>query len=1214
MEYLDINNNIQVYKLPLYENPPLIVKYINTLEGLQNIDLYKCINLIEFSLSEIIDLIVKKQLEKINTIKYNIVGGKGLNNIIRNKYLAKSFDFDIHVKNDIDVENISKYIVTECDKELNLHWQQMLRKIMYQKLLTLNMVDTTLENYYMNEHLIYYGVRNHRNGAGPNIKGLFLKLKLRNNLFEYKKKAIDYTNYYTNSLVDLNGNTDGKNILYIPIADIDTDAHLHFGIKVYDVQESIYQNPMEKVNYADYLILLFNLLNCVSKINGKTESNLNKYNKMIKPLYYNCNIYKYHDLNKFNELVAKINTQLQNHININIYNTSTDKFKQLIDNNKVSYINRTTTYGNIIETIINNILNMRDEILNRKCQITIGPSSAIRNSIFKDGINDINKKRLLSEFDNILYDLDKKDLNYYVLQYTGPIYRELNLYCNYINNKIDTTHIKSYTTSTFPIWVCNKTIILNNRTNTYSDTILKINNLYDDYHNDPRIINIKNNLKDSFYIYSLQTVTNLTQMDNLLNRSFIDLTYIKPGDIIEISQYISGTMDLQFNFSSFNNVPTNNIFYKIKINKNNNKWIIINEYSIVPSEAEILIKQGSIFIIQSIDYEVVHINSDVKEYKIITLELCDDTNMDILKKKILISNGFKPLDNVLKSSLFIETAKYVYEKHFKHAYKESNCKYLTAEPSMQINVIDVKGNSINKTIHKNNHSLAHSIRVACWIQLLYLHNKLYNDDNTIDHIFLIKTCIASLFMISGRESEADVNTKNIDQNDFERDCPGIDLNPYERYLKASANNFETYVTTIQDLNLFSQEEIFDYKYCLEYYYYIFTDTQAPSSAPALPNDINRKHKRKLYSEYFKIAHDIDLIRCTDRSILIPIPIETNNSQYQIMKTILSDLAINIIKNTGDRIFSGTLSYSDNTTTNREYSDYIPLEFYLCSTNIEYCIINVLNTSDLYFNNLIYNIENKNFLSNRNNKSFTLNGISNVTNQNQTNNGLNSYQTNTGLNSYQTNNGLNSYQTNNGLNSYQTNNGLNSYQTNNGLNSYQKLIGGSNINLFNYNDIDNDIDMNPIQIKINNNNIGSTFYLSDKTYNKYLSSYDIKYTSIYLQNIYMNFNKINDKNINMKIKYKKKIILQNEYKQMLAPKYFIIDAKIIKNDQILSPKYFIQNYQITKNPLLHDEQNDKILQNSLLNDKSNNLLLDNRLYQMKYLKYKNKYLQLKKSLK
>ena len=158
-----------------------------------------------------------------------------------------------------------------------------------------------------------------------------------------------------------------------------------------------------------------------------------------------------------------------------------------------------------------------------------------------------------------------------------------------------------------------------------------------------------------------------------------------------------------------------------------------------------------------------------------------------------------------------------------------------------------------------------------------------------------------------------------------------------------------------------------------------------------------------------------------------------------------------------------------------------------------------------------------------------------------------------------------------------------------------------------------MDMNPIQIQINNNNIGSTFYLSNKTYKKYLSSYDIKYTSIYLQNIYMNFNKINDENINMEIKYKKKIILKNKkYKQMLAPKYFIIDAKIIPNDQISkNPLLYNKiNDQISKNSLL----NDKILQNSLLNDKLNNLLLDNRPYQMKYLKYKNKYLQLKKSLK
>ena len=115
--------------------------------------------------------------------------------------------------------------------------------------------------------------------------------------------------------------------------------------------------------------------------------------------------------------------------------------------------------------------------------------------------------------------------------------------------------------------------------------------------------------------------------------------------------------------------------------------------------------------------------------------------------------------------------------------------------------------------------------------------------------------------------------------------------------------------------------------------------------------VERKKKREICADYFNISHGIDLIRChsemtiTKRSI---IPVYKNNPMYKYEKGILGKLAIDIIKNTGDRIFISKLSYSEDGSSyliNQTNYDYN--QFYLCSTNVEYCINNVLNTTNSY---------------------------------------------------------------------------------------------------------------------------------------------------------------------------------------------------------------------------------------------------------------------------
>ena len=99
MEYTDSKIKIYVKILPLYLKKKSIIKIlkVNTLSGPRDIDFIDFIKLIEIALCEIID---NKFKSALSTCRYDyyICGGKSINNIISNKYLTKSFDFDIHVK------------------------------------------------------------------------------------------------------------------------------------------------------------------------------------------------------------------------------------------------------------------------------------------------------------------------------------------------------------------------------------------------------------------------------------------------------------------------------------------------------------------------------------------------------------------------------------------------------------------------------------------------------------------------------------------------------------------------------------------------------------------------------------------------------------------------------------------------------------------------------------------------------------------------------------------------------------------------------------------------------------------------------------------------------------------------------------------------------------------------------------------------------------
>jgi hypothetical protein len=222
MEYIDSKRKIKVYNLPLYDTHPVSIKEIKGLEGISNFSFKNFIDLIEFSLFNIIDSLFKKSLKTFTESDYYICGGKAINDLISSK--IKSFDFDIHVKEHDGIIKISKHIANNMKEEVNKSFRLTIRKQIYSILLKINAIDNSLKNYYMTDDLFYYGERIHRENSFIKINGIYIKLKLKNNCFLHKDKNINYTNYFRDGAEkDLPEITDGiLSIIYICTHNVET--------------------------------------------------------------------------------------------------------------------------------------------------------------------------------------------------------------------------------------------------------------------------------------------------------------------------------------------------------------------------------------------------------------------------------------------------------------------------------------------------------------------------------------------------------------------------------------------------------------------------------------------------------------------------------------------------------------------------------------------------------------------------------------------------------------------------------------------------------------------------------------------------------------------------------------------------------------------------------------------------------------------------------
>ena len=138
--------------------------------------------------------------------------------------------------------------------------------------------------------------------------------------------------------------------------------------------------------------------------------------------------------------------------------------------------------------------------------------------------------------------------------------------------------------------------------------------------------------------------------------------------------------------------------------------------------------------------------------------------------------------------------------------------------------------------------------------------------------------------------------------------------------------------------------------------------------------------------------------------------------------------------------------------------------------------------------------------------------------------------------------------------------------------------------------DNINDINNVEKYVRNSNVGTTFYLPNKYYNKKMEDefYFFRKNGIYLNNLFLSINNDNCNEI---------IFNENTH-------------KILSNEKILYPQYFIKSIRIGNNPEINYNEIGK--SDSLFDLYLNSFKLNDN-FKIKYLKYKNKYLRLKSKI-
>lgn len=568
----------------------------------------KLYDFIEKITTELFENLFRIALKNMSAYKYAVLGGKAINNIINLKYLKKSFDYDIHMfdstKNELDLFGNKLAIeLNEVIKKFNLYRFYIINILKRYKLITNKEVD-----HYKNNTLFYYG---ERKKPSFSIKGIFIHFVFKSNLIAGGKI---YSNNTPPSLI--------QNELYYPLSDIDLDDTLNFGLVIKD-QRYTTQN-YDNVNYANYSVVLHNLIKYTERPGIKQNANFNKLKNFVEIDKYSCFLLTDNE---------KIEKQLTNML---ITTKINNKLPQQLYINANPIINVGDNVVDIISEIINKYNTDKIQYSNVCINNAILDNTAVtKNSVFKS-LTKSNENILLNLFEK---EASVQDVDGFILYYSGNGFTPINTYLDNDTFGIDNTksaysdlHIMDVIVFSDKSKLTINKIINVKKSTDMEHIVTNISTIIQDIKKSPTYINNLGDLNDEFYVYRLQNFMCI----NSPNGDQFNPSILKPRTIIHMSRFLSTSFVTNFDYVPF--LLSNSLLFKIKINKESPNWIFLNKYSLHPTEKEILINKNVYFLITNVDSLPIRVNSKMRDIIVIEMVLCDNmgtlltgTNKDLIQ-------------------------------------------------------------------------------------------------------------------------------------------------------------------------------------------------------------------------------------------------------------------------------------------------------------------------------------------------------------------------------------------------------------------------------------------------------------------------------------------------------------------------------------------------------------------------------------------------------
>jgi hypothetical protein len=691
-----------------------------------NLDMTVFYTKIEKLLTVWLSSIFENGLNKINTDNIILIGGKAINLFINKDKLEESYDYDIHVINSencnnselLNISNSITCVLNKIIQDLDIY-----RHSLFHLLKSNDYVDDSQQYFYMNCPIFLPGCRKKREF---DIYGIFLNLRIKNifkkgdsdiffNTFDFISNGYKY--------IDTMSMNNNINKFVLPICDISFEYKLHNTILENNISTKLI--TYENIKYGNFSYLLYHLILLILA-NIKTEKNKNKLNKLIDIQNHSSNfshlISSYYtfdittnQLNQFNTILKNLQLTDDNTCNLieilkptNYKNT--DKINNIITDLKSNYTNIIGYIESLIllinEYILeykNNYIKSHEIILNnyiKSHEIILNKCNHTDNNII---MNDNTSRNIFSTItcihDNIIN--PKINIYKYILYNwtTDNIYSKCNQYLQMLNlnGVIDT--MGEFYNKYYPLYPPLQDGHGDSNSITIIDYTIILSKVIPYVHCQYTQNNNFNNIKNILTLYRIQNYT----IYNIKYGISKDPHNLKVGDIIHIPIYSSTTFCDKFDYTYF--LQPSSFVFKIQVFKESNIWNIIDKYSAIPIEYEILLNKNIFFKIiekKNMSISLICDKSIFRDILVITVNAYSLEDLIAINDKKHVDNIYNFINihdnatqlmitNKLQYCTFENT--FIYDDHIKYPLNKNK-----NTPIIPQHNIDILLNTLGKNI------------------------------------------------------------------------------------------------------------------------------------------------------------------------------------------------------------------------------------------------------------------------------------------------------------------------------------------------------------------------------------------------------------------------------------------------------------------------------------------------------------------------------------